>query len=471
MMELHHNFTFDMPNSTFHPKVRKKKWDGKLRLLNMKTGLIYYGLKNKILEFCKERGISVEIDDDAQDHETVVPIVDLKAYIDKLELHSNGVPIDMREYQIDALANVMRRGRSLCVSPTGSGKSLIIYAAMRAYIASGMKGVLIVPTTSLVEQMYSDFKDYSSKNGWSVDDNVQRLYSGFDKDFSSNLLITTWQSLINMPEEFYSQFNFIFGDECHQWDAKSFTTIGKRLSTTKFRTGFTGTLEDSKPHELVLEGIFGSIYYSEKTSELIKQGYLAETHIKCLVLRHPPEVSQKFSKLTYQDEIEYLTQNEKRNDFIAKLAVSLKGNTLILFNFVENQGLILHKKLLDLAPNRVHLIHGGIETEERETIRGILNNAQNDILLASLGTFSVGQNVPNLHNGIFAHPSKSKIRNLQSIGRGLRKSDSKDTFVLYDIADDMRHGEKINYTLEHFLERVRIYTNEKFDYKLYKLDF
>jgi superfamily II DNA or RNA helicase len=377
----------------------------------------------------------------------------------------------VREYQIDAIADMIRRKRSLVVSPTGSGKSLIIYVAIRAYIQSGRKGILVVPTQGLVEQMYNDFKDYSTHNGWNVDGNVQRLYSGFDKNFSKNLLITTWQSLIMMPDEFCEQFDFMFGDECHQWDSKSFTTIGKRFVNTKYRTGFTGTLEDSKPHEMVLEGIFGKIYYAEKTNSLIKQGYLAETHIKCLVLKHHPDICEEYRNKSYQEEIEYLTQNDKRNDFITKLAVSLKGNTLILFNFVEKHGLILHEKIKALAPNRVYLIHGHVDTDIREDIRNIVNKSDNSILLASYGTFSVGQNVPNLHNGIFAHPSKSKIRNLQSLGRGLRKGENKTSFVLYDIADDMRHKGKLNYTLGHFLERVRIYTSEKFDYKVYNLDF
>jgi len=472
LQEISETFTFEMKNFSYHPKVRMKRgngqrrWDGKIRLFDKRLGLIYFGLKSKIIDLCKDRGYEAVVSESADEPETTLTAIALKKYVESLNL-----PFEIREYQLDALANMLRRGRSLIVSPTGSGKSFIMYCAIRAYLTSGLKGVLIVPTQGLVEQMYKDFQDYSTKNKWDVSEHVQKLYHGYDPLFTSDLLITTWQSLITLDPEYLSQFQFVIGDECHQWDAKSFAKIGKQLVCAKYRTGFTGTLEDSKPHELTLEGLFGPIYHGETTAELIKQGYLADLHIKCILFKHAADVSFQFTGSDYQSEIEYITQNEKRNNFIAELAASLKGNTLVLFNFVGNQGTKLHDRLLQLAPGRVHFIHGQIEADGREEIRSILNNGKNEILCASLGTFSLGANVPNLHNSIWAHPSKSKIRNLQSLGRGLRIGENKDSHVLYDIADDMSYNGKMNYTLEHFAERLRIYDAEKFDYKIYKLDF
>ena len=118
----------------------------------------------------------------------------------------------------------------------------------------------------------------------------------------------------------------------------------------------------------------------------------------------------------------------------------------------------------------VFYIAGPIKGEEREKIRIALETEKNAILVASFGTSSTGINIPSLRNIIFASPSKSRIRNLQSIGRSLRKSSTKSEAVLYDIADDLSWKSHKNFTMLHFVERIKIYNEEKFPYKTYHVD-
>ena len=174
----------------------------------------------------------------------------------------------------------------------------------------------------------------------------------------------------------------------------------------------------------------------------------------------------------YQDEIDYLVSSKSRNNFIKNLTLKLKGNTLVLFQLVEKHGKDLHKLIEDKAENnrKVFYIYGGVETEEREKARAIVEKENDAIIVASYGTFSTGINIKNLHNIIFASPSKSRIRNLQSIGRGLRLGDNKVNATLYDIADDLQYKSKENFTLKHFQERINIYTEEEFDYEIHNIN-
>jgi superfamily II DNA or RNA helicase len=202
------------------------------------------------------------------------------------------------------------------------------------------------------------------------------------------------------------------------------------------------------------------------------KGQLSDFKIKCLVLKHPDTKCEESTKWTYQEEIEYLINNEERNKFIKNLAVSLGTNTLVLYQMVEKHGKILYnviKNTEKIGERKVFFVHGGTDTEDREEIRRIMEIENDAIVVASFGTFSTGINIRNLHNIIFASPSKSRVRNLQSIGRGLRQSEGKTIATLYDIADDLRHKKHMNFTLRHFGERVKIYNEEKFSYKMYNI--
>jgi len=350
----------------------------------------------------------------------------------------------------------------LMLSPTASGKSFIIYLLVRYYHA---RTLIIVPTTSLVSQLASDFADY----GFLSDRFVHRIFAGQDKQTDKPITISTWQSLYKMPKEYFQQFDVVIGDEAHLFKAKSLTSILSMLDNCKYRFGFTGTLDGTQTHKLVLEGLFGAVRQVTTTATLIDQKHLSSFHIKAIVLKYPDEIKKLISKYDYQAEMDWLVRNDARNKFIKNLALSLNGNTLLLFQYVDKHGKVLNEMLKD-SDRKVFFVHGGVDGEEREEIRRIVESETSSIIVASYGTFSTGVNIRNLHNIIFASPSKSKIRNLQSIGRGLRKSNSKETATLYDIADDLTWKSKKNFTILHFVERIKIYSEEQFEYKIYPVN-
>ena len=470
--ELSEFFTFFVPGHKFVPAFRNKIWDGKIRLFDHRSNQLYLGLLGYLQEFCESREYQLEYKDPV-DVEDEFSVYHAKKFFDSLNVTSRNQKIDIREHQVNALCHAMQRRRALLLSPTASGKSLIIYLIVRQLLTyQNLKGLVIVPTTSLVEQLYADFADYSQQNEFRVEENVHRIYQGKDKHTKLPLTISTWQSLYQMPPEYFHQFDFIIGDEAHLFKAQSLTSILTSCINTKYRIGLTGTLDGTKTHKLVLEGLFGATKRVITTKELIDKKELSDFEIKCLILKHPDEICEEMKDSDYQEEIQYLIANEQRNKFIKNLAVSMNKNTLILYQMVAKHGQVLYDMIRNtekIGDRKVFFVHGGTETEDRENIRKIMETENDAIVVASFGTFSTGINIRNLHNIIFASPSKSRVRNLQSIGRGLRQSEGKSVATLYDIADDLRWKKHMNFTLKHFVERVKIYTEEKFSFKTYKI--
>ncbi len=457
--ELADQFTFEVPGAKFMPSYQKKYWDGKIRLFNTQTGEVYVGLLDKIVQFCKDHKYTYEFVDNAYygtpfEVNEMISKEGVKDYMNAICKYSP------REYQVEGVYDALRHNRKLLISPTASGKSLMIYSIVRYYVEKGKNTLIVVPTTSLVEQMYKDFADY----GWDVGSWCHKIYAGKERETNSQVIITTWQSIYKLPRKYFKRFSTVIGDEAHQFKSKSLISIMSKLDNAKYRYGFTGTLDGSQTHKWVLEGLFGPSYKIIKTDELMKKGHLATLDINVLLLKHPPT---KFE--TFEDEVQYIITHERRNKFIKNLALDLKGNTLILYARVEGHGLPLYELINSnnqIENRHVFFVHGGVETEDREKVREITEQENNAIIVASYGTFSTGINIKNLHNVIFASPSKSRIRNLQSIGRVLRKGDKKTRATLYDIADDISYKSRKNYTLNHLIERIKVYNEENFNYDI-----
>ena len=463
--ELVQYFTFEVPGHKFMPAYRNKMWDGKIRLFSDKTGKIYVGLLDYIKEFCDRNEIGYDIDDDVDDTKNVDKN-NVEDFIKSLKPKSKGKDLTLRDYQSEAIWYGISKNRGMLISPTASGKSLIIYALIRYYnlLLRDKKILILVPTTSLVEQMYSDFIDY----GWD-DKYLHRIYQGHEKDTDKPVIISTWQSLYKLDKKYFENFGCVVGDEAHLFKSKSLTTIMTKLINCKYRFGMTGTLDGTQTHRLVLEGLFGKVKKVTTTKELIDKDTLASLKIKCIVLKHKEEDCKAVKDLKYSEEIQYIVSHKTRNDFISRLCDNLSGNTLCLYQLVEKHGLVLYNLMKDFN-RKVFFIHGGVDTEDREKIRAITEKETNAIIIASYGTFSTGINIRNLHNVVCASPSKSRIRVLQSIGRGLRKSDRGDIYTtLLDIADDFSYKDRKNFTLNHFLERINIYNEEQFEYKIDKI--
>jgi len=428
-------------------------WDGKIRLFSVATGEIYVGLLPYIKKFCDSNRISYTIEKGVEDVRDVVR-KSAGDFIKSLKPKSRGKGLKVRDYQIDAVAHAIARNRALLVSPTASGKSLIIYSLVRYYHMMSLKTLILVPTTSLVEQMYTDFEDY----GWSSGTYCQKVYQGYTTKVDKDVVISTWQSIYKMPRKYFDQFGCVIGDEAHMFKAKSLTGIMTKMHYCKYRFGLTGTLDGTQTHQLVLEGLFGVVEKVVTTKELIDKNTLADLKIKCIILKH----KNIREKMTYAEELDFIVTNEKRTNFVVNLLHHLNGNTLCLFQLVEKHGKIINDKMK--GDENVYFVYGGTNTSEREDIRSLVEKNTNSTTIASYGTFSTGINIRNINNIVLASPSKSKIRVLQSIGRGLRRSETKDSVLIYDIADDISYNDRRNFTLNHFAERLNIYNEEQFDY-------
>lgn len=465
--ELSDYFSFYVPGYKFMPAYKNKVWDGKIKLFNRMTGELSAGLYIYLMKFCSERGYTLDTEEtDYGFPFREEPVPEFDEF-----LAASSLPFPPRTYQKTAVLTALQRSRAILLSPTGSGKSFIAYLLIKYYMSmidEKQKVLIIVPTTSLVEQMVSDFEDY----GMMTDHAVHKIYSGKDKNTDKRVIVSTWQSIYKFPPAWFKKFGMIIGDECHGFKSKSLSSIMNKSTEAKYRYGLTGTLDGTQTHKLVLEGLFGPVYQVTKTVDLQEDGTLAPLEINVLSLNYPQEVRKDFGKRTYQDEIDFIVGHEGRNRFIRNLALGTSGNTLVLFQRVAAHG----KPLFDLISSKaeqgrkVFFVSGDTATTDREAIRKIVEKQSNAIIVASLGTFSTGINIRNLHNIVFASPSKSQIKVLQSIGRGLRQSDDGRTTKLYDLADDLHWKNRKNYTLMHSVERVKIYDKEQFKYQIIKVD-
>lgn len=463
--ELGENFTFDVPGAKFSPKFKNKVWDGKIRLFNRLNNRIYTGLIPNVVQYglTQNYTVSYAVPNDFIPQE--FSIEEAKQFIASLNLPSK---IEVRYYQLEALVHAVRHRRALLISPTASGKSLVMYLILMYYITRrNLKtNLVIVPNVGLVKQLASDFVEYNCPF------EIQQIHFGTER-LHKPIIITTWQTAKNLPKKWFDPFNLVIGDEAHVFKAKSLIGIMDNLVNCTHRFGLTGTLDGAITNKLVLEGLFGSVKTLATTRELQDKGFLAQLQIKVINLFYPNSQRLAVRDMEYEQEIDFLNSNADRSKFIRNLALSLEGNTILLFR-KRQHGKDLYEQIKLHATNRnVYFVDGKIESEVREQIRKLLETEKNAIAVVSYGTFSQGINIVNLNNVIFGSPSKQRVRVLQSIGRVLRTGSTKTTATLYDIVDDLSwEGRKIkhdNFMVEHFKERVALYKTEQFPYKIYNV--
>jgi superfamily II DNA or RNA helicase len=453
LREIYERFSFEIPNARFDPRVKNRIWDGRIRMLNLKDQTFYIGLVPELCSFLKKSDYKFTLDPNLYVG-SELSSRDLNKLIETLE-----IPYEVRDYQLSAVLHAVNEGRGLILSATGSGKSLIQFLIASYYRALGMKTLLIVPTQSLVEQMYKDIESYSP-----YVPNLHTIMEGQGRDVpeDSEIVIATWQSIFRLPLEWFSQFSVVLGDECHLYSAKSLSGILQKMIETKYRFGFTGSLKDSKTDEMVLKGLFGPVFQASSTRDLIDREYLSKLYIYPIVFKYSDEVCRNFKGVDYQSELSYLIANEQRNKAIVDITINLKGNSLLLFERVDTHGKLLYNIFLESTDRPIYFIHGGVDVDERENVRKVMEERNDVICIASAGVFSTGINIRNLHNVLLTSLGKSKVRVLQSIGRSLRLHDSKDHASLIDFSDDLRgNRKKLNYSLRHFNERLEVYRREQ----------
>ena len=461
-------FQFQPDGYMFMPGYRMGYWDGWIYPVNKKTGEFKKGLAGAIIRKAKERGYECVLCEDDFKY--------LDKKLDTCELDNistgQGDLINPYDFQLSGVEYALTNKRCIIESPTGSGKSLMQYILLRSLLNTNnyKKVLFIVPTVSLVTQLYGDFGDYSNEDSsFNHEELCHKIAEGSDKNSHKQVYISTWQSLQNIKDKkYFQEFDAVIVDECHTAKAATITRIMEAAVNATIKIGFTGTLDDCTMNRNILLGMFGDVFRTATTKELMDRGILASLLVKSITLQHKGHIP----KMEYAEEIDYLVGHEKRNNLIVNLTATLNGNSLILFERVEKHGKVLYKQIQEKYPDRdVYLIYGGVKSGKREEIRKLLESKENAIIIASYQTFQAGINIKKLHNVVFASPSKSKIRVFQSIGRGLRTHSTKEKAILYDISDDLRGNRTlINHTLRHFKSRLEMYINEKFNIKFIEMD-
>ena len=467
LQEIWDSLYYTFPNFQFTPAYKSGRWDGKIRLLNLRDCSIYKNMLPKLMKWAQDHDYSFDIEDKAKFR----PVYKFDpAWLDRWAEYGTMEPM---EHQRKYIADALKWNQALLLSPTSSGKSYIMYLSIRWLLENTTGKILItVPSTSLVEQMFSDFEEYAVN--WNVGDHVHKIYDGAEKTTAKRVILSTWQSIVNLPPAWYSGITAYFCDEAHQADKDSITGIVDKLENCPVRIALTGTLNGTKVHEMELKGRFGPTFQHVTTAELMRLGLVAKLSIVCKRLKYTQaERKAVYDAKDYDHEIDYIVKNEKRNQIIVTDALECDGNALILFNFVERHGDVLYNMLqeqAEAAGKIVFYLHGKVKTEERERIRKLMETRDDVIMLASYGVMSTGVSVKSIRHIFFAHPFKARIKNLQSIGRGLRLKKGKTEAVLHDYGDDFcytpRKAERKNHLFKHFVERLKIYAEEEFDYEV-----
>lgn len=463
--DLSEYFTFEVEGAKFMPAYKNKYWDGKIRLCNLRNQTLYKGLLLYIIKFCKDRNIHLNIDSELKYEKDSFSFDE---FIDTLNLS-----ITPYDFQIEAFKESVKRKRLTILSPTSSGKSFSIYLLIRYalynYKDSDKKILITVPTIDLTSQLLDEFVDYDKS--FNIRDHVHIVKGGEEKSTDKKTIISTWQSVYKESRDFYDQFMMIIADEAHQCKAESIKGIFEKSISTKYRFGFTGTLDGLQYNKLIIEGLCGPVYKTVSTKELMDREIVSELKIKCMKLNYDKDICKTVSKLSFQEEQKLIESLPQRNQFIKKIANNIDDdkNVLILALKIE------HIKTLETiikndTKKDVYVVYGGTEAEQRENIRKLAGKKNGIIIIATYGVYSTGINIKNLQYIINAVGAKSTIRVLQSIGRGLRKDGKDNKITVIDIVDDFTYNKKQNYALKHFLERIGIYIKERFSYKIYNIN-
>ena len=475
------DLAFYVPGYKFDSRFRSGQWDGKIRLLKKNSTLLYLGLLDTLKSLLQKYSIPFTTSDQFCDIGYSEDRISSALKYLKLPEHIE----EVFKHQIDFMKIALSTKKCIVVSPTGSGKSLCLYIyakyLIENFLDADSKILLVVPSTSLVCQMQTDFESYDTYYN-TIKDKIHPIIGGLEKDDpTKQIYISTWQSIYDLPKEYFQKFKVLIVDEVHRAKAKSIVSITEKCTKSEWRLGCTGTTSGYKTHDIVLIGVIGKIHRVVKTSELIEQKILAPIKIFNFIFKYPLDAKLLCRNLDYQKEKKWIISNKKRNLIIIEIISNLKQNTIVMFDFIEHGKFLfeeLSKKLL--GKKKILYVDGSTKVEEREWIRGEMERDDSHILVASASIYSTGINIKRIHNIVLTSGGKSKIRILQSIGRGLRTHASKDRLNIIDIVDDLQISRedanefrlqsgigvstRQNFMLYHFKQRLGYYTDEGFDY-------
>ena len=452
-----------VPNYRFMPKFKQGTWDGYAYFF--KDGMLPIGLVPYVKEFAKNGNYSVYVDfDDTNEME----YDEFKDFIQCLH-----IPFKPRDYQFLAAFEAIQKSKLNILIPTAGGKSLIQYLIASFMRCNDMKTLVIVPTLGLVDQLFGDFMEYGLTDPYG---NVHTIHSGKEKTLKSPITISTWQSLQYQPPSFFDSVDCLMIDESHGAKSTSLQNISKNSCKAKWRIGLSGTYPSDKTTDwFAIVGAMGDIKRYADYKKLREDKVVAHLLIKDVFLMHSENICEDNfikNRKTFSDEISYINRMDNRNEMIAKTAGKVKGNTIILFT-KRDHGRALEAILKATTSKQIMYIDGTISPEYRDNVRSFMEDNDDVVTVASYGTFSTGVNIKNVHNIILASNYKSKTKVIQSIGRGLRTNEFKDSVTIYDFIDYLKHdykdlnkvGKEIvrtytNFSIKHYKDRLDFYEAE-----------
>lgn len=464
-MELKAFSSFYAPAYQYHPKFKMRIWDGKVSYFDVRNNTLPIGLLPELFKFAKKFNYNIKLDFDINELKPEeVSDSFLEEFYAKL---FESTEIKPRDYQHAAIKSALNNRRGVIQAATGAGKSLIIYSLIRFLMAEGKKVILVVPSVSLVNQMYSDFVDY----GWlKAYEYVEKLYSGEKPTFGKEVLITTYQSLMKRPPAFFEKYEAIINDEAHSVKSVELQKIAKKCINAETRIGLTGTMPKELSDKYNIQGMLGPVIYNVKSKTLIDKGHLSKIKVVNTFLQYPEAIKQLGKRRSYHDEIRLIEETPERNNIFKYLFTKIPDgqNSIILADRLEHIDSIA-KYIEENVDDKytLYVINGSVKPTDRELIRKKIETEKNIILVATYGTVSTGINIKRIHNVILASSSKSEIRVLQSIGRGLRTHANKEGVIIFDLIDDFSYENKNgnltkNHVYKHWDERYKYYKEQEF---------
>ena len=451
--ELEKRFTVKHPNYWFSPQFRAKVWDGKTHFLKIPSLKFPSGLLFIIEEYCKEINTEYKITDLRGE----IPNNNL-ALIDEFFLKG----IELYDYQMVAINKAITTERGVLELPTGSGKTEIAAAIIKAL---SLKTLFIVHTKDLLYQTIDRFKLRLER------DDIGIIGDGkFETEH--DIVVSTVQTLNKklFPgksekgkrkkadkkiKEFLNQFQVMFQDECHHSSSASFSKIGMFMHNAIYRYGLSGTaLRRDILSNMRVMAITGASIYQLKTTKLIDSGYLSDIEVKII---DNPEIIDKEEKGWQEIYRVGIVQSEARNQKIVDRIEKMyeqKKKIMVLVKHIEH-GEILQRMLTDESDIPAIFIWGAHESEEREKIKNEFS-VNGDFVLIASPIYDEGIDLPKINVLIIASGGKSEWKTIQKIGRGLRKKSDKSQLIVYDFYDHSK------FLKEHSQERIMIYEREGF---------
>ena len=468
------SYNKDVKNARFSPRYKSGAWDGKINF--MKGKYLPASSYQYLFSICEQFGFNCEISNLDTLFDDDIDYDEFKEWCDEFFKNNEKKP---RYYQIDAAYKALKYRRCLLQLATSSGKTMILFIIISWLLTHRdvKKVVIVVPKIDLVLQTGQDIDEY---NNGQLDLKFQQIFSGCKITPDANIFIGTYQSLCKECPEYFSQFDVCLVDEVHLATNASQIKI-QEMIRCPYRIGVSGTIPLPKYADgMALTSNFGPILVDIKAKQLQEEGYISNCKITQVRLDYVPEAKKEDFKQAkkmlvksgkgkdmFQLENKYVNESEKRINIIVKLISHTTKNTMVLFHNVE-YGKKIYRYLKENTNKQVYYIDGQIDKKIRENIRAMMEVKNDVVLVASFGTSSTGISINNIFNIFFVSSYKSISTVLQSIGRGLRKSDKigKDFVNIYDMSDDLYSG---CYEMAHARERIKIYEGQGFPYEIKKL--